>query len=246
MKKILVTTDFSVNSKAGIRFALQLANQSGCEITFLNSIEVTKPTSWSKSKYDTYAKGETEKHTKDLIAFVDSVIKELNIKTRPYHTAIQIGLNVGELTIAYAKKMKADYICLSTRGASNVKKLFGTHASYLVTHSPIPVIVVPEHYHTKSISNIWYSSDMENITNEIKTIESFAKAINAKVVVNHYNYLLDDKATKTKLQTIVNKYKSPKISFKLRKLKLDNSLIHYTETDIRNEIQHGSLYTTKP
>lgn len=239
MKKLLVTTDFSANSKAGIRFALQLANQSGCEITFLNAIEVTKPTAWSKVKYESYAKAEIDKHANELKTFVDGVIKELNLKTRPYHTAIQIGLNVGELTIAYAKKMKADYICLSTRGAGTVSKLFGTHASYLVTHSPVPVIVVPEHYHHRAITNIWYSSDMENMAYELKTISGFAQAINAKVEVNHYNYLLDEKSTKTKLQTLAAKYKSPKTTFKFRKLKLDHSLIHYIETDIRNE--HPSL-----
>ena len=239
MKKLLVTTDFSVNSKAGIRFALQLANQSGCEITFLHSIEVTKPTSWSKSKYDVYAKTEMDKSTKQLKAFADELIQELKIKTRPYHVAIQMGLNVGELTVAFAKKIKADYICLSTRGAGAVKKIFGTHASYLVTHCPIPVIVVPEHYHTKSITAVWYSSDMENIAIEMKTIGSFAQAINAKVIANHYSYLMDEKSTKTKLQAIVTKYKNAKTTFKLRKLKLDHSLIHYIETDIKNE--HPSI-----
>jgi len=239
MKKLLVTTDLSVNSKSGIRFALQLAKQSGCTLTFLHNLEVTKPTSWSKSKYDAYAKAEISKSTLQMKAFIEDILNELNVNTKPYTLATQIGFNVGELTVAYAKKIKADYICLSTRGAGTVKKIFGTHASYLVTHSPIPVIVVPEHYHTKAITNIWYSSDMENISNELKTMEALAKSIKAKVQVNHYNYLLDEKSTKTKLQSIASKYKSALTSFKLRKLKLDHSMIHYIETDIQKE--HPSM-----
>jgi hypothetical protein len=34
MKKILVTTDFSNISKAGIRFAIQFASQTPCELIF--------------------------------------------------------------------------------------------------------------------------------------------------------------------------------------------------------------------
>lgn len=36
MKRILVTTDFSANSKAGVRFAIQLALQTKCELVFYN------------------------------------------------------------------------------------------------------------------------------------------------------------------------------------------------------------------
>ncbi len=36
MKKILVTTDFSANSKAAIRFAIQLASQSDTALPFLH------------------------------------------------------------------------------------------------------------------------------------------------------------------------------------------------------------------
>lgn len=47
MEKLLVTTDFSTNSKAGIRFALQLQSQSNCSLVFYHAISVSKPTSWS-------------------------------------------------------------------------------------------------------------------------------------------------------------------------------------------------------
>ena len=55
MTKILVTTDLSANSKAGIRFAAQLALKTGADLVFYNVIGVMKPTSWSDKKYKSYA-----------------------------------------------------------------------------------------------------------------------------------------------------------------------------------------------
>ena len=46
MKRILVTTDFSTNSKAGVRFAIQLASQTKCELTFYNVHETLKSNAW--------------------------------------------------------------------------------------------------------------------------------------------------------------------------------------------------------
>lgn len=239
MNRILVTTDFSINSKAGMRFAFQLAKQSGCEITFLHSIEILKPTSWSDKKFKEYANGEIEKNTNHLKKFVEDVVSELGIRPKPYKLEVIIGMNVSDLVMDHAKKLKADYICLSTRGAGAVQKLFGTHSSYLINHSPIPVIVVPEHYHTHPIKTVWYSCDMENVAAEVKVVENFATAIKGKVQLNHYNYLLDDKLTKTKLEGILKKYKSAKTAIKLRKLNLDHSLVHTIENDIKNE--HPSI-----
>lgn len=239
MKKLLVTTDFSVNSKAGMRFAFQLAKQSACEINFLHTIEILKPTSWSDKKFKSFADEEIGKNTERLIKFISEVASEIGIKPKPFKTQILIGMNVSDLVMDHAKKIKADYICLSTRGAGTVQKLFGTHSSYLINHSPVPVIVVPEHYHTHKIENVWYSSDMENIASELKHVESFAQSIKAKVQVNHYNYILHDKATKAKLDAIISKFKSPKTSFKLRKLGLEDSMVHTIERDIKNE--HPSI-----
>ncbi|MBK7667050.1 MAG: universal stress protein [Sphingobacteriaceae bacterium] len=45
--KIIVTTDFSTSSKSGIRFALQLAAQTKCELTFYNVFEGVENNSWN-------------------------------------------------------------------------------------------------------------------------------------------------------------------------------------------------------
>ena len=65
------------------------------------------------------------------------------------------------------KKIKADYICISTRGGSGLKKLLGTTTSTLIEKSTTPVLVVPKTYRIKPIKEIWYSSDLANLKNEL-------------------------------------------------------------------------------
>jgi len=46
--KLLVTTDFSANSKGAIRFAQTLSRQTGnVEVIFYHAIHIMKPTVWS-------------------------------------------------------------------------------------------------------------------------------------------------------------------------------------------------------
>ena len=43
MEKILVTTDFSDNSKAGMRFSIRLAMQYKFQLTFFHVYNITPP-----------------------------------------------------------------------------------------------------------------------------------------------------------------------------------------------------------
>jgi|SRR5688572_16816025 len=75
MEKILVTTDFSVNSKAALRFATQLASQNKFELTFFHSYYVLIPTSWSNNKISEYKKIEVKKIQNKLDRFGTTTAK---------------------------------------------------------------------------------------------------------------------------------------------------------------------------
>ena len=51
MNKIVVTTDFSNNSKKGILFAMQLAKQHHYELVFYNVVQIYMPTIWDNVYY---------------------------------------------------------------------------------------------------------------------------------------------------------------------------------------------------
>ena len=233
MKKILVTTDFSTNSKAGIRFAIQLASQTEAHLVFFHAVEAPRPTTWSQAQYNEYATHEIERHQKMLQQFTKSVCQKYNLPPTKYTCVAEMGLHVDNQIIAYAENIKADFICMSTRGAGTMKKLFGTNASTLITTSSVPVIVVPNTYRTKTITTIWYASDLENFKKELNTVDKFAALLSAKIEVIHYNHLLYSEESTKKLAQIAAKYPSKNISFHFKKFKIEYSLTYNLQRAIK-------------
>ena len=77
MKKILVTTDFSANSKAGLKFAIQMSLQEKVKLTFFHSYYLMRPTSWGNEKFKAYEKEEVSKLQNQLAHFVGSVYSSM-------------------------------------------------------------------------------------------------------------------------------------------------------------------------
>jgi nucleotide-binding universal stress UspA family protein len=233
MKKILVTTDFSNNSKAGIRFAMQLAVQGNYELIFYNVVEILKPATWLEVAFKEFADNEVERFTQGLQKFIHQIHWKTNLPEIKYSCIAEVGLDVDKLIIAFAKKIKVDYICMSTHGAGKVAKLFGTNSSEIITTSPVPVIVVPRSYRLKTIKSIVYSSDMENLEREMKHILAFNQSIqNVQLDVFHYEFLPSLEANKNHLNRISSKFKNENIKFHFKKLEVDNSLSNQLHQDI--------------
>jgi nucleotide-binding universal stress UspA family protein len=233
MNKIMVTTDFSVNSKAGIRFALQLAKQTKSKLIFFHSQELPKPTRWSVEKYNSYVAVELKKTHARLTKFVDTICHQTGLKAREAQFVVAEGYEVDRSAIDFAKHIKANYICISTRGAGALKKLIGTNASDILTTSPIPVIVVPKTYRVSPISHLLYSSDFNNLQGEINKVVGFAKPLKARVSVYHYDFLLPLKEEKMKLEKMAARHASKSVKFHFRKLHIENSLSHHLVNDIK-------------
>jgi len=234
MNKILVTTDFSVYSKAGIRFALQLAKQTKSKLVFFHAQELPKPTRWSLEKYDSYVAAELKKTHARLTQFVDTICHQTGLKAREAQFVVAEGYEVDRSVIDFAQHIKASCICMSTRGAGTLKKLIGTNASDILTTSPIPVIVVPKTYRVRPISHILYSSDFNDLQVEIKKVVGFARPLKARVSVYHYDFLLPLKEAKMKLEKMASRYVSKSVKFYFRKLHVENSLSHHLQNDIKN------------
>jgi nucleotide-binding universal stress UspA family protein len=233
MKKILVTTDFSNNSKAGIRFAMQLAVQGNYELIFYNVVEILKPVTWLDAMFKEFADNEVERFTKGLQKFIHQIHWKSNLPEVKYTCIAEVGLDVDKHIVAFAKKNKVDYICMSTRGAGKVAKLFGTNASELITTSPKPVIVVPQSYRLKPIKTLVYASDMENLDREMKHILAFNQSINnVPLDVFHYEFLPSLEANKKHLNKLAAKFENDKTKFHFKKLEVDNSLTFQMHRDI--------------
>jgi hypothetical protein len=183
-------------------------------------------------KYDSYAAVELKKTHARLKQFVDTICHQTGLKATEAQFVVAEGYEVDRAVIDFAKHIKANYICISTRGAGIFKKLIGTNASDILTTSPIPVIVVPKTYRVRPISNMLYSSDFNNLKGEINKVVGFAKPLKAKVSVYHYDFLLPLKEEKMKLEKMAARHASKSIKFHFRKLHIENSW-HHLVNDIK-------------
>jgi nucleotide-binding universal stress UspA family protein len=232
---ILVTTDFSTNSKAGIRFAIQLAAQTQSKLVFYHVVELLTPTSWSKEDAMTFVNNTIKTGEEQLNTFLKDIYSHYPAPNFQQETVVELGTDVDNLIINYAKQIGADFICMSTHGAGILEKFVGTNASSLVSHSPIPVIVVPRYYHTKRIEKIGYASDFEHIDHEMPIIQAFAASLNAQLDVYHFHYKVHETNTKAVFETIKNKYAAKNIVFHQPQICLDYSLVENLQRIIDKE-----------
>ena len=233
MTTILVTTDFSTNSKAGIRFALQLATQMPCKLLFYNALELLTPTGWRKEDAIDFVQNAVQTGEERLAGFLKTIFTQTKLTPKNYGLAVEMGTDVDSLIMNYAKEIQADYICLCTRGAGILKKIIGTNASALVNTSPIPVIIVPQNYRIKPIIKVGYASDFENIDKELKRVTSLADSLKSNVEVYHFYYQLHKSDNKEVFEAIKAQYQTDTVNFLVPQLHLEQSLVENLQTVVK-------------
>ena len=233
MEKILVTTDFSTNSKDGLRFAIQLASQHKFELTFFHSYYIMQPTSWSNATFAAYEKREAEKIQKNLNLFVNDVYKRMNVSPGKIKCVIRSSVLTDSNIREYAQENKFSFICISTRGAGKLKKIFGTNTSNLINHSTVPVIAVPHDYRTSKIKSILYASDLVNLENELKKVIDFAKPLKASVELLHFNSPAEIITDSKIIETAVKKFSKYDVKLHLENANPVNTLISNIESAIQ-------------
>lgn len=233
MDKILVTTDFSSNSKAGLRFAIQLASQHKFELTFFHSYYIANLTSRSDDFFADYEKKEADKIQKKLNQFVESVYRDVDVVSENKKCVINSAVFADSNIREYAQENKFSFICISTRGSGKLKKIFGTNTSNLITHSTVPVIAVPHNYRRSEIKSVIYASDLVNLENELKKVIEFTKPLKAKVEILHFNYPTEITTNKNTIDELVKKNSKHNIKLHIENINLAQSLIANIEAVIK-------------
>ncbi|MBE8726042.1 universal stress protein [Flavobacterium hungaricum] len=232
MKKILVTTDLSYNSKPAVRFAIQLAAQAGYELTFLyvNSSFIIDP--FSAVTFVGLPEPDTKMQEQSLKRFIHTLYRQTHKQPENINYIVENKLAVNEAILDCAKRIRADYICMSTRGGGLANKLLGSHTSKILHDSTIPILVVPRHYRMKQLNSVLYPSDIEDIKIELPLIKKFAAEFNAPISIYHYDYFTEEEEINKKLHEIENQYKSNTLHFHFKKLNPEVSLLRHLQIDI--------------
>jgi len=234
MIKILVCTDFSTNSKAGIRFALELSHQIACELIFCYIMELMKPVSWSEEKYKHFIRHYEKKKSGELKFFVKRISKSSGIVLQNEHYLIGTGMEPTDAIMQCAKTSHAHYICMSTNGAGVYKKIIGTTASALITNAKIPVFVVPHGYRHKPISSLFFPIDLEDPGYELRTLNRLIKGLQIPLNLCHYDIHNNRKAAAQKMEKLASSYDSDRLKFEVKSYHLQWSLMEHIRWDLRH------------
>ena len=186
MQKILVTTDFSEHSNAGIYFAIQLASQNNAAIHFFHVFHTPANSAWDVLKKDAADLEHTEWAQTKLRQYVTDIYHELDITAPGFDCVTKVSVYPEATIREYAAENNFDFICISTRGAGGINKIFGTTTGNLINHSDTPVIAVPFSYKPSEIVRVLYSSDLEHVENELETVLTFTQPIGATLELLHF------------------------------------------------------------
>src|SRR5688572_15401762 len=224
--KLLVTTDFSANSKGAIRFAQTLAKQSkNIDVVFYHAVHIMKPTRWSDSFFKAYKDEEIERLSADLEKFIYATIARDKVEFAKMEFVVDNCFSIEKDIMKYAEKNKMDFICIATQGAGMLRKVMGTHTSYIVNNSTVPVMIIPSHYRAKPLKKATYLSDFSNLKNELLRISKLSKEISLKLEVLHYSSIVFDKKKLERNEELFNTNEFDDIQLNIQKSSTELSLI---------------------
>lgn len=188
MKKILVTTDFSTASKAGMRFAIQLASQMEVELVFFHCFQALIPLTVQRDRIVHSLEQQMTTHQRKLEIFVAQIYQSTKVQAGAHRCVVVEYLDPEQAIIDYAHKNGVQFICMSTRGAGAVLKLIGTHTGNILQRSVVPVLAIPHTYRMRPIERILYSTDLENFDKEMAVVAAFAENVKVKVDMAHFYF----------------------------------------------------------
>src|SRR5690606_12423117 len=134
MERIIVPTDFSDNSKPGLRFAIRLAARGNVSLTFLHVLQIKRPfvANATEDDFERQKAEQIQKAQAKLEGFVRKIYQSLKVDAGDYQCEIIEGIKADICLIDYCKKHPdVKYIAISTRGASYMKKVLGTNTGNL-------------------------------------------------------------------------------------------------------------------
>ena len=184
--KILIPTDFSQLSKIAVQYAIGLSKVFELNLLLLHVVNTNTPAMarLGSKKLGEAIKTSSEQDMKELL----KTIKNESNHNLSISTKIIFGTSIEEIVETFALKNNVDMICIGTKGATGLKKIiFGSNAAGIISNSTIPVLTIPEFARYKSINNIVYSSDLENLEEELKLLIPFAKLMNTWINILHIN-----------------------------------------------------------
>jgi nucleotide-binding universal stress UspA family protein len=225
MNKILVTTDFSSNSQAAIRFAIQLASQHPHHLTFFHSTNIDRPTQWSNAVYQSHENSESTQVLRKLQDFVAETYGGMGLPALEFDCVVKNNAATDRNIMQYAEENGYNYICLSRNGENKSSMWFGSNTANLINKSQVPVIAVPSTYQGGKITKVTYATDMKQLDTELDLVVNFTQPLGATLELLHFTNPADELMDPAEKETINTKLAEYQLETHFERLNIENTLI---------------------
>ncbi len=135
LRRVVVATDFSIDSELALRFGLSIAQEFQTELHLLHVLPVTIASAAVKipaQVEDEFQRGARLLH--------QAVPEEAYLWCKVIH-AVKSGQPYREI-LNYAEETEADLICLGVHGAGfSMRALFGSNTDRVLRQAPCPVLI---------------------------------------------------------------------------------------------------------
>lgn len=176
MSLILVPTDFSDGANNAFLYAIDLAKQMGAEIELYHAFDVPSRAGMFIS-LEQYIEEEVSENFSACLAKNKSAIGHVAVKTHAQHAGPVAGV------VSRANHVEADFIVMGTKGEHSIpEKIFGSVSSGVIRDAAVPVLVVPEGYTYKPVTDMAYATDLELSDDKaFDAVQKFALQVGAKL-----------------------------------------------------------------
>lgn len=146
-KRFLIATDGTELSDRALHHGLELAQRCGASVVAVNVVA-----HYPRSYFDGEALLDVSEAKRSEERWVESAKALLNaVVTKGKDAGVDISTQlvrsdlIGESIIQVASDQGCDVIVMATSGRKGLQRvLMGSETQYVITHSPIPVLVVPK------------------------------------------------------------------------------------------------------
>ncbi|MBQ0787094.1 MAG: universal stress protein [Oceanihabitans sp.] len=205
MKKILLPTDFSDNSKNAISYALKLFKEEECIFYILNTytpivyqMEYMQASTGQFELYDVVKKSSLH----GLSTIKKEIEKTYFNAKHTIQTISTFNTLISEIKDLVRSK-NIDMVVMGTQGASDVKGvLFGSNTVHVFKNVKSPILAVPSGFEFEPVQEVLFPTDYEVDfqDNQIEPLLELASNSHYRVNVLHVNYgeMLSEKQKQNK------------------------------------------------
>ena len=238
MKKILVPTDFSENSKCALNYANELAEQLNALITV---VHIYHPSINHMNEYMIITDNELEAISKERL---DEFVKNKQSKkqnevivSNRVEQKIEIGF-AAEKLVDMSKSGEYDMIVMGATGSTGLlEKVFGKVSLHVAKLSACPVLLIPAGVRFEPIREIMYAIEYELVNEKcLVQLEKLSNKLAANVHLVHVYEGIKKKpnGAKSSLVEKIFQQKAPNLKFTMEAISSD-SVVHGLEEYAREK-----------